>query len=149
MRKDKHKAFTLIEIIISIAVLSVVSVIFLELFVKSDFIQKQGRITDDKTFLISNLLEILAGQQDLNGFRQASLPADERTEGKKRYFDFYFDDQLQKVAQENQTYYLRLIVEESQLLQRGRIYLVRAQAFFEEEERPLEITTYFYEQGGD
>ena len=51
MLKRNNKGFTLIEIIISIAVLSIISAIFLELFIKADSVQKQGKILDEEQYV--------------------------------------------------------------------------------------------------
>lgn len=149
MIKHNNKGFTLIEIIISIAVLSIISAIFLELFIKSDAVQKQGKITDDKTFLISNLFETLIAEDTIDGFAEHSQPAAQVQENKQVNFDFFYDEHLKTVAKDESNYYIQLIFKEKEGLKKGKLYLVTALAFADQEEVPLQMTTYFYEKKGE
>jgi len=148
MLKRSNKGFTLIEIIISIAVLSIISAIFLELFIKADSVQKQGKILDDKVFLISNLLETLIAEDDIDSFIRQSAPAAERSENGRRAFDFYYDKALKAVPKEQSVYYLCLVLEKKETLKTGVLYSARVSAFEDTEEAPLQMTTGFYERKG-
>lgn len=149
MLKRNNKGFTLIEIIISIAVLSIISAIFLELFIKADSVQKQGKNIDDKVFLVSNLLEMLTAEKDIDSFIQQSAPAAERAENSRRELDFYYDKALKAVPQEESVYYLCLVLEKKETLKTGVLYSARVSAFEDTEEAPLQMATSFYERKGE
>ena len=149
MLKRNNKGFTLIEIIISIAVLSIISAIFLELFIKADAVQKQGECIDNQVFLISNLMEMLMAEKDFAGFIEQSEPAAERMANGKRELDFYYNKELQPVDKEESVYYLWVVIEQKKMLRTGTLCSVTVSAFKDKEEVPLQITTSFYERKGE
>ncbi|MDF1617789.1 prepilin-type N-terminal cleavage/methylation domain-containing protein [Petrocella sp. FN5] len=65
---SQEKGFTLIEIIISIALLSIVSVIVLRLFVLSYTINEEAKISDEANTLIVNQLESLKTYDNLGTY---------------------------------------------------------------------------------
>jgi len=67
----REQGFTLIEIIISIALLSVVSVIVLRLFVLSYTINEDAKISDGANTLIVNQLETMKTYDHLDTFLSA------------------------------------------------------------------------------
>ncbi len=67
----REQGFTLIEIIISIALLSVVSVIVLKLFVLSYTINEDAKISDGANTLIVNQLETMKTYDHLDTFLSA------------------------------------------------------------------------------
>ncbi|VDN46387.1 conserved protein of unknown function [Petrocella atlantisensis] len=67
----REQGFTLIEIIISIALLSVVSVIVLRLFVLSYTINEDAKISDGANTLIVNQLETMKTYNHLDTFLNA------------------------------------------------------------------------------
>ena len=144
-----NKGFTLIEIIISIAVLSIISAIFLELFIKSDFVQKQGKITDDKAFLISNVFETLIAEENIADFESRSTPQKRFEDKGKQGFEYYYNQSLNRSEEGEAVYFLQIIFEEKEKLKSGKIYLVTAFAYYGSEEKPFQMTTHFYEKKGD
>ncbi len=149
MLKRNNKGFTLIEIIISIAVLSIISAIFLELFIKADTVQKQGKSLDNKAFLISNLFEILTAEENIEGFIEQSAPATKQAEGERTELIFYYDRMLQAVAEEKSQYTLHLEFKKTEALKSGNLYVVTAKAFEGMEGTPMQMMTNFYEQKGE
>ena len=147
MLKRNNKGFTLIEIIISIAVLSIISAIFLELFIKADAVQKQGECIDNQVFLISNLMEMLMAEKDFAGFIEQSEPAAERMANGKRELDY--NKERQPVDKEESVYYLWVVIEQKKMLRTGTLYSVTVSAFKDKEEVPLQMTTSFYERKGE
>ena len=62
----ENKGFTLIEVIISIAVLSIICVIFLQLFIKSGDIVKGSKELDRAVIVTNSALEQIKGIKNMN-----------------------------------------------------------------------------------
>lgn len=145
MKKNRNKGFTLIEIIISIAVLSVVSVVFLELFIKADSVQKKGRELDDKAFLISNLFEGLSATESLDSFMEVYEPSRIEIQGDNKVLIYHYTSKLQLTLSD--AFYqvtLKFIPKES--LTTGILYEVEGTAFSKEQTDPFSMKTNFYER---
>lgn len=65
-KNNKNKGFTLVEVIISIAVLSILCVIFLQLFVKANDISKKSHAIDQSIRIVSSQIESLKGYGNLS-----------------------------------------------------------------------------------
>lgn len=65
---SNNKGFTLIEVILSIAILSIVSVVVLRLFVTSHELNEQSRAIDLASNTASNVLESIKGYRDFDTF---------------------------------------------------------------------------------
>lgn len=149
MIKQNNKGFTLIEIIISIAVLSIISAIFLELFIKSDLVQTQGKNIDEMGFLSSNLLEALFAEDELAAFIESSKPQKQSEDGNGVQLEYYFNSRLQPTSEEESQYNLNLSIMEKESLKKGKIYMVSLSAFSKDKEEPFQVITHFYEKGGE
>ena len=68
-----EKGFTLVEVIISIAVLSILSVIFLQLFVKADVILDESRVLDAAIVEANTAIEQLKGADSIEGLKNDPL----------------------------------------------------------------------------
>jgi len=86
---SQEQGFTLIEIIISIALLSVVSVIVLRLFVLSYSINEAAKISDEANTHIVNQLEAMKTYDHLETFLSAHSWLDETP--KQIYGQLFYD----------------------------------------------------------
>lgn len=101
----KNKGFTLIEVIISVAALSILSIYLVQLFIKADNLNKRAYELDQSVVLTQNVLELIA---------QADTPL---LESNKRYpfvwektdngYDsvIYLNDVFESMASEEQSAY--------------------------------------------
>lgn len=144
-----NKGFTLIEIIISIAVLSIISAIFLELFIKSDSIQKQGKVIDDQTFLISNALEQVLSYDRIEDFIKESAPSFEKRDSGMIQLDYFYNDSLFPVKASEGNYYLKLTISEDKVYNKGILYLIDATVVYQSDDKPLQMSTYYYQKKGE
>lgn len=60
---SKRQGFTLVEVIISIAFLSIVSVVFLQLFLKADVLGQRAALLDDGVLRANAVIEQMKGLQ--------------------------------------------------------------------------------------
>lgn len=148
MIKGNNKGFTLIEIIISIAVLSIISAVFLELFIKSDFVQKQGKSIDDKTFLASNLLEKVLASDNLQSFIAETDPSLEKEDNTEIQLDYFYDNALVPTKAKEGKYYVHMKLKDMGDGAGGTLYhvVVTATDSNAKEEEVLEFETYYYER---
>lgn len=147
MIKGNNKGFTLIEIIISIAVLSIISAVFLELFIKSDLVQKQGKSIDDKTFLSSNLLEKILASETVEAFIEEMNPSIEKEEDGQISLDFFYDKALLPAKAKEGEYYLHMKLKKEADYTAGTLYHVRVSATVAgAKDDALEMETYYYER---
>ncbi len=68
-----NQGFTLVEVIISIAVLSILCVIFLQLFIKADSIADDAKVLDESIIITNNSLELLKGVNSVNDIKTSVL----------------------------------------------------------------------------
>lgn len=80
----KHSGFTLVEIIFSIAFLSIVSVVILQLFLSSDQLAKRAQTVNLATLYASNAIELAKAQANAN-----DLPKTTEAEI-EQFFDGYW-----------------------------------------------------------
>lgn len=66
--KNHNSGFTLIEVILSIAILSIVSVVVLRLFVVSHDLNESSRTTDHASNISINVIETIKGYRNLNNY---------------------------------------------------------------------------------
>lgn len=80
----RQEGFTLVEVIISIAVLGLISAVVLRLFVLANEVSKQSRIEDVASIYATNAIEVIKQSQDLdaikkhNFFAKATVEKDEK-----------------------------------------------------------------------
>ncbi|NDL66172.1 type IV pilus modification PilV family protein [Anaerotalea alkaliphila] len=112
---DRISGFTLVEVVVSIAVLSLLSVFFLQLFLKAQEVNGRARELDQATVLASGLLESAkaAGRmapEDLPHPYGSMLPMDGNPQGAR--FHLLLDGDFRPLADGSPWTY-RLVFEES------------------------------------
>jgi len=95
----KKRGFTLVEIIFSIAFLSIVSVVILQLFITSDELAQRAQIKNFATLYASNAIELAKAQANAN-----ELPKSAQAEI-EQYFDSYW---RRTTSPENAVFRLKL-----------------------------------------
>lgn len=107
-----NKGFTLVEVIISIAVLSIISVIFLQLFVKAKEIDDSTYQLDRSVMITNSAIEQIKALADLTTIESAEYfnhyIVSRTTEGLSLVS--YFDDTMSLLLQENEKYKLQIDV---------------------------------------
>lgn len=113
LMKEK-KGFSLIEVIISIAVLSILCVIFLQLFIKAQNISDQSFVLDESVRIVNSYLEEIKGNKSLNSIKalesMAWLQFNKTDTG--YVFEGSFDEVFHAVESETGNYIITITLTE-------------------------------------
>ena len=128
----KNKGFTLIEVILSIAFLSVVSVVILQLFITSQNINASAQIKDMASLMATNAIEEIKASKTLEAGEQHT----------------YFDESWQPVTTLAQSAYA-LLVTVTKDNQYATLYYIHIEVLTLEKTVLIEYTTkHHLIQGG-
>lgn len=108
MKNKRQKGFSLVEIILSVAVLSIVSVYIIKMFILSAEVNEKAVVLD-KSVEVSEIAMQRVSQEGLNDYIKTYYPAKTSEQG---VFKIYFDDTW-KDTQLVDAHYLMSIQEET------------------------------------
>ncbi len=138
----RKKGFSLLEIILSVAVLSILSVFVVKMFLLASTLNDRAEALDESVVLAEQLLQRARAAGDIEG-----LMADEGVERGTVMGDelqLMYDRTLKTTAQKADAYYIASVTIEP-VVGGGTAYKVAVQAIAEREERDayvLESKTY-------
>lgn len=137
MNKRK-KGFTLAEIIISVAILSVVSVYLLQMFVSTKNLADKSFEIDQSVRISKNIIELLSSGEKISKDNTNKLLSNMNLENGNYILNF--DDKFEITTREKSSYRLNLELNQKEGLNNINIKVIRLKPYILDSKTDIEIS---------